>query len=136
MSVPQIWLRSAIEAAAGCNAYPKDAPLGIDPPFVVYERSATSRPQLLSDTLDDPAEGTALPPTAMFTVQVYADDYLEAWAKSDAIASGLHGFAGTADGVNVESCLVQDEKDGEPFVFEGREAVTYIVEMLLEIRWS
>lgn len=136
MSAPQVWLRNAIEAAAGCNAYPKDAPDDAVAPYVVYERSATSRPLALSDSLDGPPGGSAQSPTAAMTVQVFSQDYIDVWAKAEAIVSAVHMFAGAADGITVESSIVVDEKDAEPIFYEGEDLPVYVVEISLEVRWS
>lgn len=136
MSAPQVWLRNAIEAAAGCDAYPVDAPDNAPFPYVVYERSATSRPLLLSDGLTSPAGGSDQSPTAAVTIQVFSKDYLQAWAKSDAIVGAIHGYAGTDAGATIESCFVSDEKDATPIFYEGEDLPTYVVEIAAEVRWS
>ena len=136
MPSPQIWLRSAIEAAAGCNAYPKDSPDDAVAPYAVYERSATSRPLALSDSLDSPAGGSAQSPTAAMTVQVFSQDYLDVWAKAEAIVAAVHMFSGEAGGVTIESSIVVDEKDAEPIFYEGEDLPIYVVEITLEVRWS
>lgn len=136
MSAPQVWLRNAIEAAAGCNAYPVDAPDNADFPYVVYERSATSRPLLLSDGLASPGGGSDQSPTAAVTVQVFAKDYIEAWNKSDAIVGAIHCFSGSASGTTIESSVVTDEKDASPIFYEGEDLPTYVVEIAVEVRWS
>lgn len=136
MSAPQVWLRNAIEAAASCNAYPVDAPDDAEFPYVVYERSATARPLLLSDGLTSPAGGSDQSATAAISVQVFAKDYLEAWGKCAAIVGAIHGYAGEVDGVDIESCLVVDEKDSAPIFYEGEDLPTYVVEVSVEVRWS
>jgi hypothetical protein len=136
MAAPQIWLRSAIEAAAGCEAHPLITPEGLVPPYVIYVRTATARDTLLSDVLDSPATGTETPPTATFTVEVYVDDYVAVWAAADQIAAAIHGFAGEHEGTTIEAAAVVDQSDGEPVFFEGRDTPTYVVEITVEVRWS
>lgn len=136
MPAPQIWLRSAIEAAAGCDAYPVQAPEGAQPPYVIYERTGTAREQLVADTLDSPAAGTLTPPTTTITVLVYRDDYVEVWDLSGAIVEAIHGFAGEYEGTEIESCLVVDEKDAPPEYMDGRDTPTYVVELTVEVRWA
>ena len=136
MAAPQIWLRSAIEAATGFNAYPVQAPEGVQPPYVIYERTGTSREQLVADTLDNPAAGTATPPTTTITVLAYRDDYVEVWDLCETIVEAVHGYAGEHEGTLVESCLVVDEKDAPPEYMDGRDTPTYVVEMTVEVRWS
>ena len=132
MSAPQVWLREAIEAAAGCNAYPLGTPEGVPPPYVVYMRTGTAREFLLADTLDNPAGGSSLPPVAQITVEVYRDDYVQVWDTSAAIVESIHGYAGG----DVVSCVVTDEKDGDPVFLDGRDTPTYVVEMTVEIRFE
>jgi hypothetical protein len=136
MSAPQVWLRSAIEAAAECDAYPVQAPADAAPPYVIYERTSTAREQILADTLDSPGAGTATPPTAGMTVLVYVDDYVQVWERADAIAAAIHGFAGEHEGTVIESALVVDAKDTSPEYIDGRDTPTYVVEMTVEVRWS
>jgi hypothetical protein len=136
MSAPQVWLRSAIEAAAECDAYPIQAPEGVAPPYVIYERTATVREQILADTLDSPAAGTLTPPTASITVLVFVDDYVAVWERSASIVAAIHGYAGEHEGTEIESCLVTEEKDAEPVYMDGRDTPTYVVEQTVEIRWS
>lgn len=136
MSAPQVWLRSAIEAAAECDAYPVQAPEGVAPPYVIYERTSTGREQILADTLDGPAVGTLTPPTAAITVLVFVDDYVAVWERSAAIVQAIHGYAGEHEGTAIESCLVTEEKDAEPVYMDGRDTPTYVVELTVEIRWS
>lgn len=136
MATPQIWLRSAIEAAAGCEAHPLIIPEGLAPPYVIYNRTGTERPLLLADTLDDPAGGSETPPTASLTVSVFADDYVDVWEMADAIAQAIHCYAGGSDDVEIESCLVASQADVDPVFFDGRDTPTYVVEMTVEIRWA
>lgn len=132
MPVPQVWLREAIEDAAGCNAYPLGAPEGAVPPYVVYARTGTSRELLLADTLDNPAGGSSVPPVGSITIEVYRDDYVQVWETSAAIVGAIHGFS---DG-EIVSCLVTDEADGTPEFMEGRDLPTYVVQITAEIRWE
>lgn len=137
MSTPQVWLRSAIEDAASCDAYPIQAPEGLAPPYVIYSRTGTAREQILSDTLDNPAGGTETPPTASIQLEVYVDDYVQAWDKADAIVGAIHGFAGELEEAGqIESCLVTDQKDSDPVYLDGRDQPTYVIEMTVEIRWA
>ena len=135
MSAPQVWLRSAIEDATGYDAYPLGVPEGAAPPYVVYSRTGTGRELVLADALGDPAGGSSVPPVASITVEVYRDDYVQVWETSTAIVGAIHGFAGEVDGVEITSCLVTDEKDGDPVFLEGRDTPTYVVELAVEIRF-
>ena len=136
MPSPQIWLRSAIEAAAAVQAYPIETPEGLAPPYVIFERTATARESLLSDALASPAGGSELPPTANVTVLVFADDYVEVWNLSASIVAALHGFSGVHQGTLIESSIVTDEKDQSPVYLDGRDTPTYVVEQTVEIRWK
>lgn len=135
MAVPQKWFFAALEAAAGCSAYPLGVPEGVATPFVIYGRSATTRELILADTLTAEPLTDALPPAGTFQVQVYADGYLAAWAIADAIRAALHKFAGTVDDVTIDSCLLSEEADGDPVFFDGRDLPTYVVEQTYAVRW-
>lgn len=136
MAAPQIWLRSVIEAAAECEAHPLMVPEGLAPPYVIYNRTGTSREQLVSDALDDPAAGAVMPPVATIGIEVYDDDYVSVWERAADISAAIHGFAGTYEGTTIESCLVTAEQDSDPVMFDGRDVPTFVVEMAVEIRWS
>lgn len=136
MPSPQVWLRSAIEAAAEVQAHPIETPEGLAPPYVIYERTGTSREALISDTLDNPAGGSELPPVATMSVMVFADDYVQVWDLSATIVAAIHGFAGTHEGTTIEAALVIDEKDSTPVYLDGRDTPTYVVEQTIEIRWA
>jgi hypothetical protein len=136
MSAPQVWLRSAIEEATGCNAYPLGVPEGAVPPYVVYSRTGTLREFVLTDALGDPAGGSSIQPLASVTVEIYRDDYVQVWETSDQVVAAIHGFAGEAEGVVITSCLVADQRDGDPVFLDGRDLPTYVVELTVEIRYE
>lgn len=135
MAVPQTWFYAAVEAASGCSAYPLGVPEGVATPFVVYGRSATTREMVLEDTLQAEPLMDILPPVGTFQVQIYADGYLAAWAIADAIRAALHKFAGTVGDVTVDSCLLIEEADGDPVMFDGRDSPTYVVDQTYQVRW-
>ena len=135
MAVPQKWFYAAVEAAAECEAHPLGVPEGVAPPFVIYGRSATTRELVLADTLQAEPEGDPLPPVGMFQVQIYADGYLASWEIADAIRQALHKYAGTAEGVTIDSCLLMEEADGDPVFLEGRDKPTYVVDQVYAVRW-
>jgi hypothetical protein len=136
MSAPHVWLKESIEAATGLTVWPVGMTGQGGPPFVIYAREGTSRELLLQDLLgDDPVLDT-LPPVSRFTVGIYADDYVQAWGIAESITAAVHKFSGTSYGVADDSCLVTDEKDGQPEYIDGREVPTYVVEQTIEIRWS
>jgi hypothetical protein len=135
MANPQKWLYAAIEAAAGCQAYPVEAPDLAAPPYVIFTRSATTRELVLADTLTAEPAADTMPPVATFDLQVYADGYLAAWTVADAIRSALHKFAGTAHEVEIESCLLSDESDDQPVFYDGRDTPTYVIAQSYQVRW-
>jgi hypothetical protein len=136
MAIPQKWLYAAIEAAAGCQAYPVEAPDLASPPYVIFTRSATARELVLADTLDDDPQPDTFPPVATFDLSIYADGYLAAWTVADAIRGELHRIAGTAHDVAIESCLLVDEADGEPVFYDGRETPTYVISQTYQVRYT
>ena len=131
MPVPQVWLRQAIESAAGCQAHPIGVPEGLAPPYVVYQRTTTARELTVDDPMGDPAGGSQLPAVAGITVEVFRDDYVAAWEMSQAIVEAIHGYADD----EIWSCVVIDEKDADPVFLDGRDITTYCVELTVEIRY-
>jgi hypothetical protein len=136
MALPQTWLKSAIETAGGVPVYPKDAPEDAVAPFVIYDRSATTRELVLEDALSATPAAGAVSPVASFSVAIYHTGYLAAWAVADAIRFACHRYAGTSAGVTIESCLLTDESDSDPIYFEGHDAPLYVVSQTYSIRWT
>lgn len=135
MAIPQKWLYAAIEEAAGCQAYPVEAPDLASPPYVIFTRSNTSRELVLNDTLDASPEPDTFGPVGTFTLQIFVDGYLAAWTIADAIRAALHKFSGTANEVEIESCLLVEEADDSPIFYDGRDAPTYVINQTYQIRW-
>lgn len=137
MGAPHNWLKAAIEAAApSVTAWPVEMTGSGEPPYVIYNRSATSRELILPDALDDTPTIDTLPPVATFTVAVYADGYVQAWAIADAITAAIHRFKGSAHGETIETALVTDVADGDSGFLEGREQPTFTVELTVEITYQ
>lgn len=135
MAGPHVWLKEKIEDATSVTAWPVGMTGTEGPPFAIYAREATSREQVLADVLDSTPETDAIPPVARFLVGVYADDYVDAWTLADQITAAIHKWSGTENGTTVDSCMVLDERDGQPDYLPGRETPTYTVELSVEIRW-
>jgi hypothetical protein len=142
MGSPHVWLKAAIEDATGSGsgydvtAWPVEMTGTGDPPYVIYNRTATIREQLLPDALDDLPEFDEVPPVATFQVSVFADSYVQAWEIADAITAAIHRFKGSADGETIEKCLVVDVADGDSGFLEGREQPTFTVELTVEITYQ
>lgn len=139
MGAPHVWLRAAIEEAAGSGvtAWPVEMTDGsADPPYVIYSRAETIRELLLPDSLEDSPVADECGAAAVFTVLVYADSYVQAWEIADAITSAIHKFSGSAHGETIHECLVVEENDGDAEYLEGREQPTYTVELSVRIRWQ
>jgi hypothetical protein len=122
-------MRSAIETATSCSAYPQVVPESAAVPFVVYARVGTTR-----ESLGVP--GVAFPPTGSFTVEIYADTYSQVKTLADQVRVALNNFNGTANGATITSVVLNDERDGEPVFFNGQDKPTYLVEHSYQIRWS
>jgi hypothetical protein len=129
MASPEAWIRSSIEAAAGCLAYPQIVPESAAVPFVVYSRSGTVR-----ETLG--VAGVNIPPTGSFAVEIYADTYSQVKTIADSVRAALSNFNGTANGATITSVLLVEERDGEPVFFNGQDKPTYVVDHSYQIRWS
>jgi len=122
-------MRSAIEMATSCSAYPQVVPESAAVPFVVYARVGTTR-----ESLGVP--GVTFPPTGNFTVEIYADTYSQVKTLADQVRVALNNFNGTANGATITSVLLNDERDGDPIFFNGQDKPTYMVEHSYQIRWS
>jgi len=129
MASPEAWIRSAIETAAGCSAYPQIVPESAAVPFVVYSRSGTTR-----ETLG--VAGYTIPPTGSFSIEIYADTYSQVKTIADSVRVALANFNGTANDATITSVLLVDERDGQPVFFNGQDKPTYVVEHSYQIRWS
>lgn len=145
MGSPHNWLKAAIEDSLGSGsgsgeyeltAWPVEMTGGGEPPYVVYNRTATVRELMLTDTLDAVPTVGSLPPVATFQVTVYADSYVQAWQIADAIVAAVHQFSGSAHGETIDRAFVTDVTDGDSGFLEGREQPTYTVELTVEITYQ
>lgn len=130
MAFPEQWLKAAIEAASGCDAYPLIAQEGAALPYVVYGRSSTSREVVMSTS------NVGVRPAAEFSVEIYAQTYSETKTLSDAIRQSCHNFNGTANGVTIRLSLLVEERDGDPVFFDGQDRPTFVVEQTYQVRWE
>lgn len=131
MAIPEAWLKSAIEAAAECEAYPQIAPEGAAVPFAVYGRESTVIEPFLYGV--DPV---ADKPVAQFVVEVYASTYSQAKQLALSIRQAAHNFNGTANGVTIRHSYLTDERDGDPVFFDGQDRPTFTVQLSFSIRWE
>ena len=129
MASPEAWMRAAIEASAGCMAYPQVVPESAAVPFVVYARTGTARENI-------GVPGITISPVGTFGVEIYADTYSQARTLSDSVRTALANFNGTASGATISSVLLADERDGDPVFFNGQDKPTYMIEHTYQIRWS
>lgn len=128
MASPEAWLWGAIEAAVECDCYPLLAPDNLQPPYVVFTRSSTSRVATLI--------GSAAVPAGTFLVEIYSDGYKAGKDIADQVREALDNFTGSASGVTILESTLTDESDGEPVFLEGRDRPTYVVEQQYLITWS
>lgn len=145
MGSPHNWLKAAIEEATDAGsgsggyevtAWPVEMTGGGEPPYVVYQRTATVRELILPDALDETPTVDSLPPVATFEVTVYADSYVQGWEIADAIVAAIHKFTGSAHGETIQTALVTDVADGDSGFLEGREQPTFTVELTVEITYQ
>jgi hypothetical protein len=131
MPFPEQWTKSAIESAAGCQAYPLIAPEAAALPYVVYGRLSTDRSLAMAGNL-----AGLLVPSAQFQIEVYAATYFSAKTLADQVRQTMHNFTGTASGVTIRSSMLVEERDGEPVFFDGQDKPTFSVEQTYQIRWE
>jgi len=129
MAFPEAWLSTAIEAAAGCRAYPAYVPREAPLPFVAFSRQSTQRERYMVDN--------AACPVATFSVVAFAAKYLQAKELADRIRRGVDNFSGVGEGVIITMCHLTEEIDGEPSFEAGSDTpAAYSVEMTFEIRYT
>lgn len=127
MPYPEAWLKDAIEAA-DVDAFPLTVPEGTLPPFVVYSRTGTVRERDL--------EGSVGSPVGTFSVEIYADGYLDGKQLADAVRAQVNNFSGSAGDVTIQWSNLAEEADGDPVFLDGREKPTYLVQQTYEITWQ
>jgi hypothetical protein len=127
MAYPEIWLRGAIEKAAGISTFPVQAAESAVPPYAVYMRTNTNRERTTMNN--------AGIPVAAFTVTVYADMYGEGKELAESIRRAVDNFKGTASGVTIERCFLVDEADGDVVDLAGEGKPTFSVVMSFELRF-
>jgi hypothetical protein len=126
---PEEFLRSKIETATSCLAYPQVVPESASVPFVVYARVSTTRESL-------GVAGVTFPATGIFSVEIYADTYSQAKTIADQIRVALANFRDISTAATILSVLLSDERDGDPVFFNGQDKPTYMVEHSYQIRWA
>lgn len=130
MAFPEQWLKSAAEAAAGCPAYPMEAPEGASLPYLIYGRTSTTRETIMAST------GPVIRPAAQFRVILYGATYSAVKTMASNVVSALHNFNGAAHGVTIRQCLSLDELDGPTDYLDGQDKPTFSVEQTYQIRWE
>lgn len=136
MAIPEQWIHPAIEAAVnGVTAWPVAMTGTQDPPYVIYTRQGTTRELVLQDTLSGTPVADEMPPEATFQLEILADSYLQAKTIAAAISAALHRFTGPADGVTIQWCLHEDERDADAVFLDGREVPTYVIEHTYRVSW-
>lgn len=131
MPYPEAWIKSAVEDAAACPAYPLIAPEAAPLPYVVYGRQATAREAVMPESF-----GIQITPVGTFAIEVYAATYTAAKGIADEIRQALHNFNGIASGVTICLSLLTDERDGDPVFFDGQDTPTFTIEQTYSIRWQ
>ena len=133
---PHLWLKAAIEAASGVNAYPIDNTGSDYPPYVTYIRESTTSENILDDDLEEEPEPDEFPATAIFTVTIWAEKNIDAWALARLVYLSMNKFRDLEGGQTIHRVFVTDKRDGEIVYFEGREQPYYSVELSVEIQFT
>lgn len=127
-NIPELWLWEAIQTATDVDAFPMGVPEGVEPPFVTFGRTGTSR--------ERSTQGGTCTRLGSFEVTIYADTYREAKVLAKAVADALHDFSGTVDDLTIDDVGLEDEADGSPLYLEGRDRPTYSVDQTYRIIWQ
>lgn len=94
-------------AAMGLRVYPVAAPLSVAMPYLVYARVSARR---VRDFI-----GPSALAMARMQLDIYAADYTQARAVSDAVRKRLDGFRGVVSGTgwtcSVEGCSLLSDQD-------------------------
>lgn len=118
--------------SGGRPVYPVFAPEYENLPFVIYQRTGTSR--------ERPMQQPGLGPIGTFQVTVYSTTYSEAREISDSIRKTLDDFTGPYgqpdDNVNVFYAHLVDEADGDPVQFEGESKPSYSAVSIYNIKYE
>lgn len=127
---PEAWLADTLEAAAGCPAYPVMGREGTLPPYVVFNREGTQDDMALDDEL-----GEKVVSTGTFSVDIYADGYLQAKGIAAAVKMAVRNFSGHSGSLTIIRSVVDDDRDGPPVLLDGRDTPTYTIEQSYRISW-
>ena len=128
MASPEEWLRTAIEAGAGCPAFPVEAPEKQLPPFVVF--SLESEQPVIDAT------GPIGWIESVFGMDIYADTYAQLCAISSGIRAAVNNFTGTSHGATIGHVSMNDTADVGPVKFEGRSQSTKVREQSYTVQWQ
>ena len=132
MKIEQFLREKITEGSAGRPVYPVFAPEYQQLPFVVYQRTGTSRERVLPQSAGNPI--------ATFMIVVYSSTYTESREIADNIRQKLDNFTGVYgqedNTVNVLFSHVSDESDGEPVQFDGESKPAYSANLLFNIKYE
>jgi hypothetical protein len=124
----QSWLRSTLETATGCDAWPLIGPAS-DPPYVMFAQAG----QADEDTLDDDGETIT---TGTFTIEVYGAGYAGTHEMARNVRQALRNFAGSSGDLTIVRVLVTDAKDSDPVFEDGQnKPIAYVVEITVAVSW-
>lgn len=125
MAYIEQWLSAQLVIANPAVAFPMIAPQGQPLPIVIYRRTRTTRERHLTS-------GAGMP-VASFDISVYANTYAAAKEIASDIKTQIDNFTGTASGVTVNRCSIEDESDGFEPPADGNSKAVYIVSMSFEV---
>lgn len=126
--LPEEWLATTLEDAAGCPVYPVMGREGQAPPYVVYMRDMTADQVTLGMGVGDQAQVEAT-----YIVDIYADSYLQSRTIAASIRQAVRNFSGEQDGLTILNVAIDNDRDVMPVLLDGRDSPTYTVEQFLKI---
>ena len=95
---------AGLTALIGTRLFPLRVPQDADMPAIAYQKISSPK------THSHSGSSHLAQSRIQFTCE--ADDYATAKAVANAVRDCWDGFAGTVDGVRIDSALVQDDRDG------------------------
>lgn len=125
MAYVEQWLSAQLVLATAANAFPMIAPQGHALPLIIYKRTGTNRERHLTS-------GAGMP-VASFDISVFASAYAAGKEIASDIREQLDNFTGTASGVTVNRCSIEDESDEIEPPSDGNSKAVYIVSMSFEV---
>lgn len=124
----QLIRHTGVAMEVGFRVYPMVAPQGAALPLVVYQRTATERPQSLAGNVGNPV--------VTLQVTTYGTSYTATKHIARMVRLAVDGYTGTVSNVTIQRTTLTGEADGMELPADDQMLPYYNVQQTFEFRIS